>query len=196
MSKQEARHMANRTTLGPPTAVQDLGVDLMVGEVSNFEVPLEGKNATLLLTNKRVIRHSQSGFKTGSVSIMLENADSIELVRTQRNPQWVWVGLIFLTGGIALAASSPLFESSLLMVLMSLAVGPIGVVFILAYFGGSTAEVTVTAGQTEMECRAAAQRLDEMVELVRRFHDLKAGGHVDPHASTGRATDACPTCSS
>ena len=188
--------MANQTTASPAKPVQDLGVDLMAGEVSNFELPLEEKNTSLLLTDRRVIRYTRSGIKTGAVSIMLEDADSIELVRTQRNPTLIWVGLVFLAGGIALAASSPLFESSLLMVLMSLAVGPIGVVFILAYFGGSTAEVIVRAGQTEMKCRAGAQRLDEMAELVRRFHELKAGGHVDAHPSGGKATDSCPSCNS
>ena len=64
---------------------------------------LENRHATLLLTNKRLIRYSASGHKTNVVSTALSDIDSFEVSRTERNRQWLLVGAVFIAGGLLLA---------------------------------------------------------------------------------------------
>ena len=104
-----------------------IGVELEDGLTED----LEQRHATLLLTNKRLIRYSAGGHRNNVVSVGVSDVDSIEVRRTERNRQWVWVGLVFIGGGLTLALLSMLSLSSPLSpFLMALSLTLIGVVFL------------------------------------------------------------------
>ena len=85
---------------------------------------LEQARATLLLTDKRLLRYSATGHSNSVVSVGLSDVDSIEVNRTEANLQWVWVGSVFIAGGALLAALSLILMSSPLSPLAS-AYGPV-----------------------------------------------------------------------
>ena len=137
---------------------------------------LEQRHATLLLTNRRLIRYSAGGHRNNVVSVGVSDVDSIEVRRTERNRQWVWVGLVFIGGGLTLVLLSVLFLSSPLSpLLMALSLTFIGVVFLLTFFGGLTGEVMVKAGLSNIKCRMKPKALEDMVLFVERFYELKLG---------------------
>ena len=108
---------------------------------------LEQRQATLLLTNKRLMHYSSGGHSVNVVSVGLGDVDSIEVKRTEKNYQWVWVGLVFIAGGILLGLLSLLLiPAPLSPVLMAISLTLIGIVFVLTYIGGMMGEVIVGAG--------------------------------------------------
>ena len=152
-----------------------IGVELEEGLTED----LEQRHSTLLLTNKRVIRYSTGGYRINVVSVGVGDVDSIEVRRTDRNRQWVWVSLVFIGGGLTLALLSVLFLSSLLSpLLMALSLTLIGVVFLLTFFGGLTGEVMIRAGLNNIKCRMKPKALEDMAVFVERFYELKLG-YVD-----------------
>ena len=150
----------------------EIGVELEDGLTED----LEQRHATLLLTNKRLIRYSAGGHRNNVVSVGVGDVDSIEVRRTERNRQWVWVGLVFIGGGLTLALLSVLFLSSPLSpLLMALSLTLIGVVFLLTFYGGLTGEVMVKAGLSNIKCRMKPKALEDMALFVERFYELKLG---------------------
>lgn len=137
---------------------------------------LEQSHATLLLTDKRLIRYSATGHTNNVVSVGLNDVDSIEVNRTEGNPQWVWVGLVFTAGGALLATLSVLLMASPLSpLLMALSLALIGIVFMLTYIGGLRGDVKISAGLSNIKCRMKPKALDDMGLFVERFYELKFG---------------------
>lgn len=172
------RYILNSLTL------KEVGIRLLPDENLEVAVELEGSlteeleysNATLLLTNKRVARYSVSGHKTSVVSAALDDVDSIEVNRTERNRQWIWVGLVFIGGGLLLALLSLIlvsFPASPLLMAFSLFM--IGVVFMLTYLGGGTGEVIVRAGMKDIKCKMRSKAVTDMTLFVQRAYELKLG---------------------
>ena len=103
-----SRYILNSLTL------KQMGLRMLPEEKLEVAVELEGgltdelenRHATLLLTNKRLIRYSASGHKTNVVSAALSDIDSFEVSRTERNRQWIWVGAVFIAGGLLLTLVS------------------------------------------------------------------------------------------
>ena len=91
-----------------------VGIRLLPDEAVKLAVELEGglteelehSHATLLLTSRRLIRYSMAGHKSNSVTTAIEDVDSIEVIRREKNRQWIWVGAMFVGGGILLAMLS------------------------------------------------------------------------------------------
>jgi VIT1/CCC1 family predicted Fe2+/Mn2+ transporter len=138
---------------------------------------LEQSHATLILTDKRLIRYSTTGHSNNVVSVGLGDVDSIEVNRTEGNPQWVWVGLVFTIGGALLATLSLLLMASPLSpLLMALSLALIGIVFMLTYIGGLRGDVKISAGLNDIRCRMKPKALDDMGVFVERFYELKLGG--------------------
>ena len=138
---------------------------------------LEQSHATLILTDKRLIRYSTTGHSNNVVSVGLSDVDSIEVNRTEGNPQWVWVGLVFTIGGALLATLSLLLMSSPLSpLLMALSLAFIGIVLMLTYIGGLRGDVKISAGLNDIRCRMKPKALDDMGVFVERFYELKLGG--------------------
>lgn len=137
---------------------------------------LEQSHATLLLTNKRLIRYSGAWHKANVISVALDDIDSIEVNRTEKNRQWVWVSLVFVAGGALLGMLSLfLFSSQLSPLLMALSLALIGVVFYLTYAGGSSGEVIMRAGMKDIKCKMESKALDDMAKFVQRIYELKLG---------------------
>ncbi len=142
---------------------------------------LENGHATLLLTNKRLIRYAASGHKTNVVSAALGDVDSFEVSRTEKNRQWIWVGSVFIAGGLLLALLSLIYLASPVSpLLMAFALGLIGVVFVLAYVGGKTGEVVIRAGVKDIKCKMRLKAIDDMSLFVERAYELKLGSYVGP----------------
>ena len=142
---------------------------------------LENGHATLLLTNKRLIRYAASGHKTNVVSAALSDVDSFEVSRTEKNRQWIWVGSVFIAGGLLLALLSLIYLSSPVSpLLMAFALGLIGVVLVLAYVGGKTGEVVIRAGVKDIKCKMRLKAIDDMSLFVERAYELKLGSYVGP----------------
>ena len=156
-----------------PEEILEVAVDLENGVTEH----LEQAHAALLLTDKRLIRYSMTRHSNNVVSVGLSDVNSIEVNRTEANPQWVWVGLVFTVGGALLAALSLLLMASPLSpLLMALSLALIGVVFMLTYIGGLRGDVKISAGLNDIRCRMRPKALDDMGVFVERFYELKFGG--------------------
>ena len=102
--------------------LKQVGIRLLPGENLEVAVELQGglteeleqSHATLLLTNKRLIRYSGAWHKANVVSVALDDIDSVEVNRTEKNRQWVWVSMVFVAGGVLLGLLSFILFSSLL----------------------------------------------------------------------------------
>ena len=193
--------------------LNQVGIGLLPDEALVVAVELEGglteelelHQATLLLTNKRLLRYSAGGHRVNVVSVGLGDTDSIDVNRTERNRQWIWVGLIFIAGGLLLGLLSLLLLSSPVSpLLMAISLGLIGVVFMLTYVGGMKGEVVVRAGLKDIKCKMRPKALDDMAVFVQRFYEMKLGYPGDavryqddlraPEASDGEA-DKLPVTS-
>lgn len=164
--------------------LKQVGIRLLPGE--NLEVAvelqaglteeLEQSHATLLLTNKRLIRYSGAWHKANVVSVALDDIDSVEVNRTEKNRQWVWVSMVFVAGGALLGLLSLfLFSSPLSPLLMAMSLALIGVVFYLTYAGGSSGEVIIRVGMKDIKCKMQSKALDDMAKFVQRVYELKLG---------------------
>ena len=172
------RYILNSLTL------KQVGIRLLPEERLEVAVELEGgltdelehSRATLLLTNKRLMRYSSSGHKTRVINLALEDVDSMEVNRTEKNRQWVGVGAVFILGGLLLGLLSVLLLSSPMSpLLMALALALIGVVFVLTYIGGNSGEVIVRAGGKDIKSKMRPKALDDMAIFVQRAYELKLG---------------------
>jgi len=181
-------HIMSRYILNSLTLKQ-MGLRLLPEEKLEVAVELEGgltdelenRHATLLLTNKRLIRYSASGHKTNVVSTALSDIDSFEVSRTERNRQWLLVGAVFIAGGLLLALVSLLvLASPISPLLMAFALGLIGAVFVLTYVGGRTGEVVIRAGVKDIRCKMRLNAIDDMSLFVERAYELKMGLYVGP----------------
>lgn len=166
------------------STLQRVGIRLLPGEKLEVAVELEGgltqqleqQHATLLLTNKRLVRYTAEGHRNNVVSVGLSDVDSIEVNRTDKNRQWVWVGLVFIAGGVLLGLLSVLLMvSPLSPLLMAVSLALIGIVFILTYVGGLTGRVTIRAGLQDIKCRMKPKALNDMAVFVERFYEMKLG---------------------
>ncbi len=166
------------------STLQRVGIRLLPGEKLEVAVELEGgltqqleqQHATLLLTNKRLVRYTAEGHRNNVVSVGLSDVDSIEVNRTDKNRQWVWVGLVFIAGGVLLGLLSVLLMASPLSpLLMAVSLALIGIVFILTYVGGLTGRVTIRAGLQDIKCRMKPKALSDMAVFVERFYEMKLG---------------------
>ena len=178
-----SRYILNSLTL------KQMGLRLLPEEKLEVAVELEGGltdelengHATLLLTNKRLIRYAASGHKTNVVSAALGDVDSFEVSRTEKNRQWIWVGSVFIAGGLLLALLSLIYLASPVSpLLMAFALVLIGVVFVLAYVGGKTGEVVIRAGLKDIKCKMRLKAIDDMSLFVERAYELKLGSYVGP----------------
>ena len=183
----------NRRYLSNTAALRRVGINLLPGEEldaaveleSGFTEELEPSHATLLLTNRRLIRYSVGGHYVDIISVVLEDVQAVEVKRRERNRQWVFVGLIFIGGGFLLAMLSLFWLATLISpLLMALSLTLIGIVFLLSYIGGIRGEVIVTAGSTRFKCRMKPKALDDMVVFLERFYELRLGA---PTSSRFRA---------
>ncbi|MCH7744743.1 MAG: hypothetical protein IIC84_01555 [Chloroflexi bacterium] len=164
--------------------LKQVGIRLLPGENLEVAVELQGglteeleqSHATLLLTNKRLIRYSGAWHKANVVSVALDDIDSVEVNRTEKNRQWVWVSMVFIAGGALLGLLSLfLFSSPLSPLLMAMSLALIGVVFYLTYAGGSSGEVIIRAGMKDIKCKMQSKALDDMAKFVQRIYELKLG---------------------
>jgi hypothetical protein len=157
----------------------DEHVDIAVELEAGITDDLEQSRSTLLLTNKRLIRYSASGHKTGVISSALDDVDTVdtnEVTKSQKRRQWVWVGAVFMLGGFILAMSSLALGASLLSPsLMAFALLLIAVVFVLSYAGGNAGEVVIRAGSKEIKCKMHKQAVEDMGLFVQRAFALKMG---------------------
>ena len=165
-------------------ALEQLGVGLLpderleigVGLDDGLTEDMEQRHATLLLTNRRLLRYSAAAHRANAVSIALEDVDSVEVGRTEKNRQRVWVGLVFIAGGVLLGVVSPIFLSSPISpMLMALSLTLIGVVIILSYASGMMGWVIVNAGMKHIKCKLKPSDLGGMAELVQRLYEIKSG---------------------
>lgn len=164
--------------------LKQVGIRLLPDEKVNVAVELEDglteeleqRRATLLLTNKRLIRYSAAGHRTNVISAALEDVQTIEVNQADQNRQWILAGLVFIAGGLLLGILSLVFiPSTFSPLLMALALVLIGIVFILTYVGGVRGEVIIRAGTKEIKSKMAAKALDDMAVLVQRFYEMKLG---------------------
>ena len=165
-------------------ALEQLGVGLLpderleigLGLDDGLTEDMEQRHATLLLTNRRLLRYSVAAHRANAVSIALEDVDSVEVSRTEKNRQRVWVGLVFIAGGVLLGVVSPIFLSSPISpMLMALSQTLIGVVFMLSYTGGMMGWLIVNAGMKRIKCKLKPSEIGGMTEFVQRFYELKLG---------------------
>ena len=92
------------------------------------------------------------------------------------NRQWVFVGLVFISGGFLLGMLSLFLLATLISPLfMAVSLSIIGLVFLLTYIGGIRGEVIVTAGSTRLKCIMKPKALDNMVIFLERFYELRLG---------------------
>ena len=195
-----------QTVLNSAT-LNSVGVKLLPGEKLEVAVELEGglteeleqRHATLLLTNKRLMHYSSGGHSVNVVSVGLGDVDSIEVKRTEKNHQWVWVGLVFVAGGTLLGLLSLiLIPEPLSPVLMAISLTLIGIVFLLSYIGGMMGEVVVGAGLKDIKCKMASRALDDMGVFVQRFYELKlfGPGYLHNSVATGNYSQRPETADS
>ena len=182
----------NRYDLNSDT-LRQVGVGLLPGEQVEVAVQLENglteelelSQATLVLTNRRLMRYSAGSHRVNVISVGLDDVDSIKVNRSERHRQWVWVGAVFVLGGVILGlVTLILIGVSLSPLLMALSLGLIGVVFLLTYFGGLMGEVIVRAGQKDVKCKMRQKALDDMGVFVKRYYELRLG-----HSGGGGGSD-------
>ena len=164
--------------------LEQVGVRLLPDERLEIAVELEGglteeleqHQATLLLTNKRLMRYSAGQHKTSVASVGLEDVDYIEVSRREKNTQWIWVGSVFIAGGVLLGLLSLfLVPSPISPLLMAVSLSLIGIVFVLTYFGGMKGDVVLRAGLNDIKCKMQPKALQDMAVFVQRFYELKLG---------------------
>ena len=164
--------------------LKQVGARLLPDERLEVAVELEGglteeleqHHATLLLTNKRLMRYSAGEHNINVISALLDDVDSVEVRRSEKNSQWVWVGLVFIAGGVLLGLLSALIiPSPLSPMLMAVALTLIGIVFLLTYVGGLKGDVTIRAGNKAIKSRMHPRALDDMSVFVQRLYELKLG---------------------
>ena len=161
-----------------------------------------------MLTNERLIRYSAGAHKNNVVSVLLADVNSIEVNRTEKNRQWIGVGVVFIAGGLLLSLL-PLFymSSPVSLYLMALSLTLIGIVFLITYFSGKTGEVIVRAGLNDIKCKMKPKALDDMVVFVQRFYEMKLGytagaspqdghRHGQPLSTSGASPAGGPTTTS
>ena len=179
--------------------LKQVGIRLLPDEQLVVAVELEGgmtqdlerSQATLVLTDRRLIRYTAGGDRNNVVSISLQGVDSIEVSRTDRNRQWVWVGLVFIAGGLLLGLLTLfLISSPFSPMLMAVSLTLIGAVFMLTYIGGVSGEVIVRAGHQDIKCRMKPKALDDMAVFVERYYELKLGYSSGPIDGTDRSNGA------
>lgn len=184
------RYFLNSITLN------EVGIKLLPDENLAVAVALEGglteeleqNEATLLLTNKRLIRYSCAGHKTSMVSVVLDDVDSVEVIRSKQNRQWLWVSTVFIVGGFLLGIVSMTFAwSNPSPLLMALSLILIGVVFVIAYKSGVTGEVVIRAGVKDIRCKMMPKALDDMATFLEKYYELKLGY---PLGSTSGSTSS------
>ncbi|MQG67392.1 MAG: hypothetical protein FI707_01185 [SAR202 cluster bacterium] len=173
---ETSRYMSNAA------ALKRVGIRLLPGEQMDAAVELEGgltdelepSHATLLLTNRRLIRYAAGGHRIDTISVALEDVQAVEVKRGERNRQWVFVGLVFIGGGFLLGLLSLFWLATTVSpLLMAVSLVLIGIVFLLTYAGGIRGEVIVTAGAKRIKCRMKTKALNDMVEFLERFYELK-----------------------
>ncbi|MCH8309321.1 MAG: hypothetical protein IIB17_02345 [Chloroflexi bacterium] len=183
----------NRRYLSNAAALRRVGINLLPGEEldaaveleSGLTEELESTRATLLLTNRRLIRYSSGKHYVDTISVALDDVHVVEVKRRERNRQWVFVGLVFIGGGALLGMLSLFWLATLISpLLMAVSLTLIGIVFLLTYIGGIRGEVIVTAGSTRFKSRMKPRAIDDMVVFLERFYELKLGV---PTASRFRA---------
>ena len=164
--------------------LSEVGIEPLPGEGLEAAAGLEGgvsekferRHAILLLTNQRLIRYSAGSHNVSVVAVDVGDVDAIDVHRTTRNLQWVWVGTVFISGGLLLGLLSVYtLASSLSPLLISVALALIGIVFMLTYLGGVAGTVVVSAGLRDIKCKMNPKKLGEMVPLLQRYHELKSG---------------------
>lgn len=177
------RYVSNTATL------KRVGINLLPGEEldaaveleSGFTEELESSHATLLLTTRRLIRYAASGHNVDTVSVALDDVQSVEVKRRERNRQWVFAGMVFIGGGLLLGLLSLFWLATLVSpLLMAVSLGLIGIVFLLTYVGGVRGEVVVTAGSKRVRCKMKTKALDDMVVFLERFYELRLGATTVP----------------
>ena len=105
---ETSRYMSNAA------ALKRVGIRLLPGEQMDAAVELESgltdelepSHATLLLTNRRMIRYAAGGHRTDTNGVARRDAEPVEVNRGGRNRQWVFVGLVFIGGGFLLGLLS------------------------------------------------------------------------------------------
>ena len=119
-------------------ALKRVGIRLLPGEEVDAALELEGgltdvlepAHATLLLTNRRLIRYSTGGHRVDTVSVGLDDVHTVEVKRAERNQQWVYVGMVFIGGGLLLALLAIFWLGTVVSpLLMAVSLSLIGVVF-------------------------------------------------------------------
>lgn len=175
--------------------LRDVGMGLLSGESMEVAVELEegltdeleSGRATLLLTNRRIVRYSTTGHRLNVESLALSDVSGIDIIRSTRNAQWIWVGILFMGGGALLGVlASLLMASPATPIFMAVALGLIGAVFILTYAGGFRGEVRIQSGQRELHCVMKPKALDDMAIFVERFYEIKLGAeavHENGHSA-------------
>ena len=163
-------------------ALKRVGIRLLAGEELDAAVELEGgltevlepAHATLLLTNRRLIRYSTGGHRVDTVSVGLDDVHVVEVKRAERNQQWVYVGLVFVGGGLLLGLLAIFWMGAMVSpLLMAVSLSLIGIVFLLTYAGGIRGQVVISAGAERIKCRMKTKALDDMVVFLERFYELK-----------------------
>lgn len=163
-------------------ALKRVGIRLLPGEELDAAVELEGgltdvlepAHATLLLTNRRLIRYSTGGHRVDTVSVGLDDVHAVEVKRGDRNQQWIYVGLVFIGGGLLLALLAIFWLGMMVSpLLMALSLSLIGIVFLLTYAGGIRGQVVISAGAQRIKCRMKTKALNDMVVFLERFYELK-----------------------
>ena len=105
---ETSRYMSNAA------ALNRVGIRLLPGEQMDAAVELESgltdelkpSHATLLLTNRRMIRYAAGGHRIDTISVALEDVPAVVVKRGERNRPWVFVGLVFIGGGFLLGLLS------------------------------------------------------------------------------------------
>ena len=150
------------------------GVDAAVELESGLTEVLEPAHSTLLLTNRRLIRYTAGGHRVDTLSVGLDDVHAVEVKRAERNQQWIYVGLVFIGGGLLLALLAMLWLGTMVSpLLMALSLSLIGIVFLLTYAGGIRGQVVISAGAERIKCRMKTKALDDMVVFLERFYELK-----------------------
>ena len=166
------------------TGLQMLGVNLVAGEEIEAAVYLddgltediEQRRATLILTDRRLVRYSVATHRANAVSLALSDVDAVDVSRTEKARQRMGASLMFIAGGVLLGVVSLLFlRSPISSMLMAFSLVLIGVVFMLSYTEGLAGTLIVRAGARTIKCKIGPDSLDDMAELVERLTQLKVG---------------------
>lgn len=182
------RYFLNSITLN------EVGIKLLPDENLAVALALEGglteeleqNEATLLLTNKRLIRYSCAGHKTSMICVVLDDVDSVEVIRSKQNRQWLLVSAVFISGGVLLGIVSMMLAwANPSPLLMALSLILIGVVFVIAYKAGVAGEVVIRAGMKDIRCKMMPKALEDMATFLEKYYELKLGYDLGSTVSGG-----------